>query len=93
MSIGLTLIFGVLRVVNFAHGEFLMIAMYGAWAFTQLFGPQSLFRGDRDRAGDVPVRRAGLPADHQPGAGQAASGRGVCHHGPVDLPAERRADG
>ena len=32
MSIGLTLIFGVLRVVNFAHGEFLMLGMYGAWA-------------------------------------------------------------
>jgi branched-chain amino acid transport system permease protein len=38
MSIGLTLVFGVLRVVNFAHGEFLMIAMYGAWAFSKLFG-------------------------------------------------------
>ena len=38
MSIGLTLIFGVLRVVNFAHGEFLMIAMYGAWAFSKLLG-------------------------------------------------------
>lgn len=38
MSIGLTLIFGVLRIVNFAHGEFLMIAMYGAWAISQLFG-------------------------------------------------------
>jgi branched-chain amino acid transport system permease protein len=38
MSIGLTLIFGVLHVVNFAHGEFLMIAMYGAWALTHLFG-------------------------------------------------------
>ena len=38
MSIGLTLIFGVLRVVNFAHGEFLMIAMYGAWGVTHLLG-------------------------------------------------------
>lgn len=38
MSMGLTLIFGVLRVVNFAHGEFLMIAMYGAWAITTLLG-------------------------------------------------------
>ena len=38
MSIGLTLIFGVLRVVNFAHGEFLMIAMYGAWGITHLLG-------------------------------------------------------
>lgn len=38
MSIGLTLIFGVLRVVNFAHGEFLMAAMYGAWALNAAYG-------------------------------------------------------
>jgi branched-chain amino acid transport system permease protein len=38
MSMGLTLIFGVLRIVNFAHGEFLMIAMYGAWALSHLLG-------------------------------------------------------
>jgi branched-chain amino acid transport system permease protein len=38
MSIGLTLIFGVLRIVNFAHGEFLMVAMYGAWAITKFAG-------------------------------------------------------
>ena len=28
VSMGLTMIFGVVRVINFAHGEFLMIAMY-----------------------------------------------------------------
>jgi branched-chain amino acid transport system permease protein len=38
MSIGLTLVFGVLRIVNFAHGEFLMIAMYGAWAMSHWAG-------------------------------------------------------
>src|SRR5512132_1593507 len=38
VSIGLTLIFGVLRVVNFAHGEFLMLAMYGAWALSAAAG-------------------------------------------------------
>jgi branched-chain amino acid transport system permease protein len=38
MSMGLTLIFGVLRVVNFAHGEFLMLGMYGAWALSTLAG-------------------------------------------------------
>lgn len=34
VSIGLTLIFGVMRIVNFAHGEFLMIAMFASyWIF------------------------------------------------------------
>ncbi len=39
VAVGLTLVFGVMRVVNFAHGEFLMIGMYGgylAWAFLGL---------------------------------------------------------
>ena len=43
MSMGLTLIFGVLRVVNFAHGEFLMLAMYGAWAITIFLGLNPYF--------------------------------------------------
>src|SRR6266545_4828437 len=31
IAVGLTLIFGVMRVVNFAYGEFLMLAMYLAF--------------------------------------------------------------
>jgi branched-chain amino acid transport system permease protein len=31
IAIGLTLIYGVMNVVNFAHGEFLMIAMYATY--------------------------------------------------------------
>ncbi|RAR50176.1 amino acid/amide ABC transporter membrane protein 1 (HAAT family) [Paraburkholderia unamae] len=38
ISIGLTLIFGVVRVVNFAHGELLMIGMYAVWMLAQHFG-------------------------------------------------------
>lgn len=38
ISIGLTLIFGVLEIVNFAHGEFLMISMYAAYWLFQLCG-------------------------------------------------------
>ncbi len=35
IAVGLTLIFGIMRVVNFAHGEFLMLGMYLAfWTFT-----------------------------------------------------------
>ena len=38
ISIGLTLIFGIVRVVNFAHGEFLMIGMYGAYFMSNALG-------------------------------------------------------
>src|SRR5262245_9161742 len=31
MALGLSVIFGVVRVVNFAHGEFAVIAMYAAF--------------------------------------------------------------
>jgi len=38
ISIGLTLIFGVLEIINFAHGEFLMLAMYASFWLFQLYG-------------------------------------------------------
>ena len=31
ISVGLTLIFGIVRVVNFAHGELLMVGMYATY--------------------------------------------------------------
>jgi branched-chain amino acid transport system permease protein len=34
---GLALILGVIRIVNFSHGEFFMISMYGAFLFHFLF--------------------------------------------------------
>lgn len=38
ISIGLTLVFGVVRVVNFAHGEFLMVGMYAVYLLSAHFG-------------------------------------------------------
>jgi len=38
ISIGLTMIWGIMQIVNFAHGEYLMLAMYSTfWLFT-LYG-------------------------------------------------------
>ncbi|GJE02946.1 branched-chain amino acid ABC transporter permease [Methylobacterium isbiliense] len=38
VSVGLTLIFGIVKVVNFAHGEFLMLGMYGTYLVTSALG-------------------------------------------------------
>jgi len=37
MASGLTLVFGVMRVINFAHGSFYMLAAYMAYSVTHLF--------------------------------------------------------
>lgn len=38
IALGLSLIFGVLRIVNFAHGSFLMLAMFTAYWLQQVAG-------------------------------------------------------
>lgn len=37
MASGLTLVFGVMRVINFAHGAFYMLGAYLAFSITQMF--------------------------------------------------------
>jgi len=38
MALGLSVIFGVVRVVNFAHGEMMTVAMYAAVGLFAAFG-------------------------------------------------------
>jgi branched-chain amino acid transport system permease protein len=38
VAVGLSLIFGLMEIVNFAHGEFLMLAMFAAFWFWALWG-------------------------------------------------------
>jgi branched-chain amino acid transport system permease protein len=43
MCTGLALIFGVMRVINFAQGDFMMLGMYAAWYFFAALGVSVLF--------------------------------------------------
>src|SRR5262245_27413515 len=38
MAVGLTLIFGVMRVINFAHGDMMVWGMYLAWLLATRLG-------------------------------------------------------
>jgi branched-chain amino acid transport system permease protein len=38
VAVGLTLVFGVLRIVNFAHGDFLMVGLYISYVLAEHFG-------------------------------------------------------
>jgi branched-chain amino acid transport system permease protein len=45
MALGLSLIFGVLRIINFAHGTLMVVGMYTSWELilTCPFSPPLLF--------------------------------------------------
>ncbi len=38
IAVGLTLIWGIMELVNFAHGSYMMLAMYFCWAMNVLMG-------------------------------------------------------
>jgi branched-chain amino acid transport system permease protein len=43
MCVGLALIFGTMRVINFAQGDFMMLGMYAAYFIFATFGVQAMF--------------------------------------------------
>ncbi len=53
IAVGLTIVFGVMRIINIAHGDMVMLGMFGAyWSYT-LWGIDP-FLSHRDLgAGDV----------------------------------------
>src|SRR6202163_4273727 len=38
VAVGLAIIWGLMEMINFAHGEFLMLGMFGAWWLSVSFG-------------------------------------------------------
>ena len=44
VALGLTLIYGVLHIINFAHGAALMVALYGVYGLKSTFGIDPIWR-------------------------------------------------
>ena len=85
MALGLSVIFGVVRVVNFAHGEMMSIAMYIAVVLFSGIASRSAGHAGANRDGDVRIRlRAAGGADqsvhHPAGAQPVPAGRGAGDH-------------
>jgi branched-chain amino acid transport system permease protein len=38
VAVGLTIIWGLMEMINFAHGELMMLGMFGAWWLSRTFG-------------------------------------------------------
>ena len=53
IGMGMALIFGVMRIVNFAHGEFLMLGMYVSYVLFDRLGVNP--------PGELAVRRRAAP--------------------------------
>ena len=45
VSVGLALMYGVVGMVNFAHGEYLMVGMYVSFVIFTMFGLDPISRG------------------------------------------------
>lgn len=43
VALGLTIIFGIMKIANFAHGEFVMIGAFVAWGVTNNFDSREAF--------------------------------------------------
>ena len=75
VSIGVTLIFGVVKIVNFAQGEFVMIGMYISFFLASSFGIDPLLSlADLD-AGVVCHRRPAAAFPHPQGSWRSATCR------------------
>ena len=70
-SSGLTLIWGMMNFINFAHGEFVMLGMYVALLVVVWIGGGPASFGLRPRACAVRARRRDLSGAHSPRGARA----------------------
>ena len=62
VAVGLSIIWGLMEMINFAHGEFLMLGMFGAWWLHTDLGIDPLLGIVPIGARDVRVRRCSSTA-------------------------------
>ena len=88
IAVGLALIFGLMDVVNFAHGEFLMIAMYAAFVLFAFFAIDPLLAAPLVAAALFVFGAVVYLADRA----LCDAGQGQCRHGAdlLDLRARHR---
>ena len=77
IAVGLALIFGLMDVVNFAHGEFLMIAMYATFFLFAFFAIDPLLAAPLVAAALFVFGARGLSPDRA----LCGAGQGQCRHG------------
>lgn len=66
VALGLTLIYGVLHIINFAHGAMLMMALYGVFFLNRLFGIDPYVALLIVPCGNVRHRLRAPARDHRP---------------------------
>ena len=81
IAVGLALIFGLMDVVNFAHGEFLMIAMYATFFLFVFFAIDPLL--------SAPLVAAGSPSSCA--AWRSSSSRRIIAASPIPGSAAKRS--
>ena len=98
IALGYTLVYGILRMINFAHGEVFMFGAFGAFFFADAWEAERVLGQQpdpvdgappRDRDADVDGRRRPAGADRLSSAAQRASAR-AAHHGDRRLAVPRR---
>ena len=88
MCVGLGLIFGIMRVINFAQGDFMMLGMYAAFYLFTSAGVQAFFGNTSARSS-----RSCSPAPSLPSVGYAASSSADLARHPARAPPRSKAKG
>ncbi len=88
---GLSLIFGVMKLVNLAHGDMIVLAAFLIFALDAFSGPAALARGARDAAGHVCARLRAAISAAQPRRRPRRAAAAADNLRPVDRHPERPA--